>query len=98
MAAAQQEAWQTLDLVGQGLTRATARSQPGMIASGYSAEDAKNSGIITSWPMPMKRSRSLTSDASALSDRGDLAGLDVQGTRSTAVSAPKRTTNPSVET
>ena len=34
-----------------------------MIASGYSAEDAKNSGIITSWPMPMKRSRSLTSDA-----------------------------------
>jgi len=34
-----------------------------MIASGYSAEDAKNSGIITSWPMPMKRSRSFTSEA-----------------------------------
>ena len=45
-----------------GFTCATTCSQPGMIASGYSALEAKNSGIMTSWPMPMKRSRSFTSD------------------------------------
>ena len=44
-----------------------------MIASGYSALEAKNSGIMISWPMPMKRSRSCTSEASSIDRQANAA-------------------------
>src|SRR6266496_1408412 len=33
-----------------------ARSQPGITATGYSALEAKNSGMVMAWPIPMSRS------------------------------------------
>src|SRR5689334_17854501 len=47
----------------RGLNRLRARSQAGMIATGYSALEAKNSGIMIACPMPISRSRDSTSPA-----------------------------------
>lgn len=38
-------------------------SQPGISATGYSALDAKNSGMVMAWPMPISRSRVRTMPA-----------------------------------
>src|SRR4051812_32896012 len=58
-----------------------------MTASGYSAEDAKNSGIRISWPMPMKRSRSLT-----------VAAIDIDMQANDAVPRASRTRAPTTPT
>ena len=59
----QQQPPQRVHLVAERVDRATARTHGGMSATGYSAFDAKNSGIVIAWPMPISRSRVSTSPA-----------------------------------
>ena len=70
---------QALDLVGERV-HARHRAQPAGHdrPTGTGALEAKNSGIMISWPMPMKRSRSFTAAASSIDMHGECGGSERQ--------------------
>lgn len=60
-----------------GLTRLITCSHPGMISMGYNAFEAKNSGIVISWPMPISRSRVWAMPAMAIDRQAKNPALSI---------------------
>jgi len=62
-----------------------ARTHAGMTAVGYRALEAKNSGMVMAWPIPMSRSRVRTSPAMVIDSEAKNDDPSI-----TAATAPSR--------